>query len=71
MARFRVVTVTGWVIGPDSKGHSGPPGEAFAVLDSAVCYRIVGEFRAGGGLTAEKRRAKAESLAAELERAAA
>ena len=64
--RFVVASVTGYTINPGSTAAAGggrhKPTRSFSVLDSAYCYRIVGEFNTGsnsyGGERANEKRAK-------------
>lgn len=75
--RFVVVETRGYTIFSDYVGSGAKaPVEpvSYAVLDSAVCYRLCGEFQPGDGrgiyaIPAAKRKATAEALAAELNEA--
>ena len=55
--RFKVSSVTGYQINPGLAGGGGgsgrPPKRSFTVLDSAVCYRIMGEFISSPGSLGE------------------
>jgi hypothetical protein len=71
VTRFRVVSIGGWTINQGAHGASGAkyPVEAWYVLDSACCYRVVREFRAvwrnkHGRATPER---DARAFAAQLE----
>lgn len=72
--RFRVVSTTGYGIRPGGAGgvsNKRPPGVSYAVLDSAVGYRVVAEFNADDGLhgaaKAPLRLVRARERAAALE----
>lgn len=65
--RFRVATVTGWPI-TKSTLNGGPryqrpkPSTLYYVLDSAYCFRPVGEFNDRGKSAEVKARALADRL---------
>ena len=69
--RFVVVSVNGFKINPltptAKTNSSRPPKRSFAVLDSAFCYRIMGEFNTGsGGLTEALNERRAQAFCDEL-----
>ena len=69
--RFVVVSVTGYKIDPaaptQKTNSSSPPKRSFSVLDSAFCYRIMGEFNTGtGSLTEKLNERRAQALCDEL-----
>jgi hypothetical protein len=71
MTRFRVGSVTGWLINQRTPSRAGDsrrtPTVIWYVADSADCFHTVREFRAWGGKNAEPEQA-ARAFADQLNR---
>lgn len=72
MNRFKVTSVSGWTINQGTHGASGrkQTRDAWQVLDTAVCHRVVREFHPSAASTYRRvdLGSEARAFAARLER---